>query len=57
MLKHGYVVEWWVCDDGDSGWGVELCSLYMFFRVFQIILILIMCFNITVGPNNITLGC
>ena len=37
--------------------GVELCSLYMFFRVFHIILILIMCFDITVGPNNITLGC
>ena len=38
MLKCGYLVEWWVCDDGDSGWGVELCSVYMFFRVFQIIL-------------------
>ena len=21
MLKCGYLVEWWVCDDGDSGWG------------------------------------
>ena len=35
MLKCGYLVEWWVCNDGDSGWGVELCSLFMFFRVFQ----------------------
>ena len=31
MLKCGYLVEWWVCDDGDSGWGVELCRLNMFF--------------------------
>ena len=35
MLKCGCLVEWWVYDDGDSGWGVELCSLYMFFRVFS----------------------
>ena len=57
MLKCGYLVEWWVFNDGDSCWGVELCSLYMFFRVFQTILLANMCFNITVGPNNITLGC
>ena len=57
MLKWGYLVDCWVCDDGDSGWGVELCSLYMFFRAFQIILILNMCFNFTVVPNNISLGC
>ena len=36
MFKCGHLVEWWVCDDGDSGWGgVELCSVYMFFSVFQ----------------------
>ena len=57
MLTCGYLVEWGVFNDGDSGCGgVELCSLFMFFRVFQIILILNMCFNIFVGPNNITLG-
>ena len=58
MLKCGYLVEWWVCDDGDNSWGgVELCSLCIVFRVFQIILLVNTCFNITVGPNKITLGC
>ena len=31
MLKCGYWVEWWVCDDGDSGWGGRIVqSLHVF---------------------------
>ena len=38
--------------------GGSNCAVFTcFFRVFQIILLVNMCFNITVGPNNITLGC
>ena len=40
-----------------GGGGVELCSLYMFFSSFSDYFAHNMCFNITVGPNNITLGC
>ena len=31
MLKRGYLVEWWVCDDEDSGWcGRIMQSLHVF---------------------------
>ena len=33
-LKRINMVAWWVCGHGNNGWGVELCSVYMFF-VFQ----------------------
>ena len=36
MLKYGYLLGWWVCEDGDSGWvGRIVQSLHVFFSSFS----------------------
>ena len=54
MLKCGCLVEWWVYDDGDSGWGGSNYAVFTcFFEFFKLFCpqYCTMCFNITVSSN------
>ena len=57
MLKCSYLFECWMCDDGDSVWGGRIVQYLHIFLSFSDYSDINMCFSITVGPNNITLGC
>ena len=57
MLKCSYLVEWWMCDDDDSGLVGRIMQSLHVFSSFSDYSDINMCFNFTVGPNKITLGC